>query len=601
MRRGQPPVGCARVMLAAVLAAVLCDTRITGQPCAERPVSAANAWRQPSDSSARWAWVLCVSSRRLMALRGGSPPGRDGCEPKDGGSQSPLATAVGGETPTLQERDADALVSYARLVGAARGSDSVGAAGDALRRALALNPANMDAATAYARVLHLEGRVAEALQMYRTALLGREPPTEHAKIVGIDGISTTFPPDDGDMSELVHQLIKKPTHNADALAGFAGLLLSHPTLALQEGKRRNRDGTKFEIEVALAAGRSILLHAIALAPSSPACADGMRDLVFAALQHRDDDAAAKLVQSVSREPVGPESENSAAHSRESTMLLLCLQQHELRVKTLSHQHARAVAYLHAIQKQYQVPPDQGSRQRNEQTCLALRQLCLCTHTECSSSRTCAHFGMPSTVAPCAPSSPRARFFAAASAALANASTALRTDLPSTPPTQEQSPARTETATATASTAPARAPTTATAALVPPQTDSDALIDLANDECDMRVTERLAQMHVDITHRRLSAETHAAACLRWSYGELVLRMGLVQAAEASFDVALSILPGFRPALLRCDCGPVCLCFCASARLPASFCVCPPFVFSVWLPLFVDTPLLKSVFVFPSRNK
>jgi hypothetical protein len=225
------------------------------------------------------------------------------------------AVAVGEEAGrSLAEQDADALVSYARLLGATRRPGAAGAAGQALRLALDLNPRSADAAEAYARLLHEDGRAADAARLYRRALLLPEASAAETGGSARDEASAALPPPGGGLSDLIARLAQmaQPAQQVDALAGFAALLLAQPALALDSdglpsaGAPLSASGTGARRRGPRNSGawappyldtcgvqdsaRRLLLHAMALAPSSAACADGLQDMVSAAMLHPGEDA-----------------------------------------------------------------------------------------------------------------------------------------------------------------------------------------------------------------------------------------------------------------------------------------------------------------------
>ena len=223
------------------------------------------------------------------------------------------AVAAGEEAGrSLAEQDADALVSYARLLGATRRPGAAGAAGQALRLALDLNPSSADAAEAYARLLHEDGRAADAARMYRRALSLPEASAAETGGSARDEASAALPPP-GNVSNLVARLMAQPVRQVDALAGFAALLLAQPALALDSdavpsaGAPLSASGTDaprrgppnscawgappyHDTCGVQDSARRLLLHAMALAPSSAACADGLQDMVSAAMLHPGEDA-----------------------------------------------------------------------------------------------------------------------------------------------------------------------------------------------------------------------------------------------------------------------------------------------------------------------
>ena len=225
------------------------------------------------------------------------------------------AVAAGEEAGrSLAEQDADALVSYARLLGATRRPGAAGAAGQALRLALDLNPSSADAAEAYARLLHEDGRAADAVRMYRRALSLPEASAAETGGSACDDASAALLPPGKNLSDLVARLTQmaQPARQVDALAGFAALLLAQPALALDSDglpssgaplsasgtgarRRRPRNSGAWAAPYLDTCGvqdsaRRLLLHAMALAPSSAACADGLQDMVSAAMLHPGEDA-----------------------------------------------------------------------------------------------------------------------------------------------------------------------------------------------------------------------------------------------------------------------------------------------------------------------
>jgi hypothetical protein len=115
------------------------------------------------------------------------------------------------------------------------------------------------------------------------------------------------------VSNLVARLMAQPVRQVDALAGFAALLLAQPALALDSdavpsaGAPLSASGTDaprrgppnscawgappyHDTCGVQDSARRLLLHAMALAPSSAACADGLQDLVAAAMLHPGEDA-----------------------------------------------------------------------------------------------------------------------------------------------------------------------------------------------------------------------------------------------------------------------------------------------------------------------
>ena len=282
---------------------------------------------------------------------------------------------------TLAAYDAAALVAYARLMTVARGTSA--SAGEAMRhcrRANELDPVSADVATAYAHALHTEGYITEAAHMYGRAL----------RVNAGDGTS-------------------QPAHHPDALAGAASLLLSHPAVCQAlleptaglpatvdatsssldgqqhlsstrvERRRRNEDGradTSDPLDTDTDARRR-LSRAIALAPSSPACADVIRGLFSRTLQCTDEDS------------VGMHAGDATPHAAEAAMLQQGLRQQESRAKDLLQQHMRALLHLQSVQTRR----DQAQRRpiAGRRTCSELSGLCLCAHTECANSRTCLHF------------------------------------------------------------------------------------------------------------------------------------------------------------------------------------------------------------------
>lgn len=207
------------------------------------------------------------------------------------------AVAAGDEAGrSLAEQDADALVSYARLLGATRRPGAAGAAGQALRLALDLNPSSADAAEAYALLLHEDGRAADAARMYRRALSLPEASVAETGGSARDEASAALPPP-GNVSgnDLVARLLQ-PARQVDALAGFAALLLAQPALALESdglpsagacGPRNSGAWAPPYLDTCGVqdSARRLLLHAMALAPSSAACADGLQDMVSVAMLH----------------------------------------------------------------------------------------------------------------------------------------------------------------------------------------------------------------------------------------------------------------------------------------------------------------------------
>ena len=398
---------------------------------------------------------FCIDSR-VMALRGGGS--KSDWNESWAVSRVPLASpARDGES--FAKKDADALVSYARLVGMTRGASS---SEKALLRALELNPHNTDAAAAYARLLHKDGCVTDAVHMYRRALFGCEAPSAHTDQTPCDAKAGGRRIDDN-VGAAVDRLIEQPGHlaakSADTFAGFAGLLLSHPTLALKAlpsagthllgsngstsevqpcsigtarenlGRRRTSAGCSLDDQLALSAGRRLLLHAIALAPSSSACADGMRDLVLSTLEHYDDDGAALFAHNSS----AGQSRAADRHADEADMLQQCMRLQELRARALVEQHASATLHLEQLIKQ-QSTGMHSSRRAHHVAAAAARKLSSTAHTPPISDLKCTNIeattwpantlGARAPISGSASACARTRFFAAAAAMLDPAHTAL---------------------------------------------------------------------------------------------------------------------------------------------------------------------------------
>ncbi len=416
-------------------------------------------------------------------------------------------------SPSMAEQDADALVAYARLLGATHHPRAAGAAGLALRRALDLNPSSAEVAGAYARLLHDDGRAADAARMYRRALSLPEVAAAETDGSVRDGRSDDLLPSPGNVSELVAHLMAQPEGKADSLVGFAALLLAHPALALASDRaldvdasgsagvtagaqQREQPSTTASITGVQQAARRLLLHAMALVPSSAACAEGLQDLVCATMLHAGEDAAAPRPNASSTAPAP----RSAAATPEAALLQRCIAEHELRTKTLLQQLARAGQHLAYLQKM-------RCRHRVQQpACAAGIALCLCAHVECS-ARKCAHFepsqAAHATSIPVAvPLTPRARALSAfATHVVARGVCNTRLHSPPSPPELPAAPAHRLT--------PPSSPASAAPALplpspdTPPasrgqhhaDTDADALADCDGVACEHRVAERMAQVAV----------------------------------------------------------------------------------------------------------
>ena len=414
---------------------------------------------------------FCINSR-VMALRGGGS--KSDWNESWAVSRVPLASpARDGES--FAKKDADALVSYARLVGMTRG---VSSSEKALLRALELNPHNTDAAAAYARLLHKDGCVTDAVHMYRRALFGCEAPSARTDQTPCDAKAGGRRFDDN-VGAAVDRLIEQPGHlgakSADTFAGFAGLLLSHPTLALKAlpsagthllgsnggtsevqpcsigtarenlGRRRTSAGFSLDDQLALSAGRRLLLHAIALAPSSSACADGMRDLVLSTLEHYDDDGAALFAHNSSAGQSRAADRRVRAH--EADMLQQCMRLQELRARALVEQHASATLHLEQLIKQ-QSTGMHSSRRAHHVAAAAARKLSSTAHTPPISDLKCTNIeaitwpantlGARAPISGSASACARTRFFAAAAAMLdpaASASRASASEAEATPATR----------------------------------------------------------------------------------------------------------------------------------------------------------------------
>jgi len=470
------------------------------------------AWRLAAGGGLAMQLRAPRSTSAAARLRGGS--GQQGAA--EAAAAGPAGREPGG-SPSMAEQDADALVAYARLLGATHHPRAAGAAGQALRRALDLNPGSAEAAEAYARLLHEDGRAADAARMYRRALSLPEAAATETDGSLRDDRSGALLPSPGNVSELVAHLMAQPVRKADALAGFAALLLTHPALALVSdgapgadapgsdsvaagAQRRGQPSKTARITGVQHAARRLLLHAMALAPSSAACAEGLQDLVCATMLHAgEEDAAAPWPNASSAAPAP----RNAAATQDAALLHRCIAEHELRTKQERQQLARAGQHLAYLRKLRCRHRQMHSARVQQPACAGRIALCLCAHVECS-SRKCAHFE-PSQAAHAtstpvaAPLTPRAR------ALLAFATTVAARGVRDTPrhspqPELPAAPAHRLTPPSSAATAapalPPPSPDTPPASQAQhADADADALADCSGVECEHRVAERIAQVCV----------------------------------------------------------------------------------------------------------
>jgi len=459
------------------------------------------------------------------------------------------------ESEELTKKDSEALTFYARLADATRRSGSLGSAGKALLLAMELDPTNFRAAAAYGRLLHNDGHFDQAAQMYQLALLGQQ--TRSTQGNGSTCAQTAL----WAQNICTDSLLR--SNQTEALAGLAVLLLSggplsHPLLqspaspasslqiedtlqgsSLQPCQAEVSGSARDDEEKLEDLSRRLLARAISLSLSSPGCNDDMWDLISCTLEHSDESAAPVLVQ-------GRVASALSAESRpEADIFLQCIQRQERRANQLLHEQARAIRAFRRLQNRQRRQAASlrrsdrgaGGGSRSPQTCPGSEDLCLCTHTDCTASRVCSHFGgkdaepvHPANISPAPPPSRKRPRLESAPTAAGDRAPPHATD--ASPSQAAESHVAPEALSASDSL----------------HGNRDALAD-CEEECELRAEEWVARARLGVLQGPLETHARNAAWLRCLYGDLLLRNGSVPAAQAHFAAALSVLPGFRPAMLR----------------------------------------------------